>query len=227
MNSSVTNYEKLYNLQDKVLKDILPYLDHFYLTGGTAISKFYLNHRYSDDLDFFIHHSSHFKSIGENIFKQLKKFYKIDHTVTVHSDDFMRIIIRSGENLKIELINDIAYRWGGTKKAGEIPVDNICNIMANKLTALLSRDEPKDVFDIVKIAENYQFNWIKMYHIALEKQLMNEQDIAMRLSGFPVEWMIEKNWLKREIDKKSFKNKLNIITDDFILGKNNSLGKDK
>jgi len=25
----------------------------FYLTGGTALSEFYLNHRYSEDLDFF------------------------------------------------------------------------------------------------------------------------------------------------------------------------------
>ncbi|MBW7858763.1 MAG: nucleotidyl transferase AbiEii/AbiGii toxin family protein [Leptonema sp. (in: Bacteria)] len=24
----------------------------FFLTGGTALSRFYLNHRYSDDLDF-------------------------------------------------------------------------------------------------------------------------------------------------------------------------------
>jgi predicted nucleotidyltransferase component of viral defense system len=43
-------------LQEKVL-DIL--FDHgfadrgYYLTGGTALSEFYLQHRYSDDLDLF------------------------------------------------------------------------------------------------------------------------------------------------------------------------------
>jgi len=26
---------------------------NFYFTGGTALSKYYLQHRYSDDLDFF------------------------------------------------------------------------------------------------------------------------------------------------------------------------------
>jgi Nucleotidyl transferase AbiEii toxin, Type IV TA system len=31
---------------------------HFYLTGGTALSAFYLKHRYSDDLDFFTHQAS-------------------------------------------------------------------------------------------------------------------------------------------------------------------------
>lgn len=27
--------------------------DNFYLTGGTALAAFYLQHRYSEDLDFF------------------------------------------------------------------------------------------------------------------------------------------------------------------------------
>lgn len=30
-----------------------PFLDQFYFTGGTALSAFYLQHRYSEDLDFF------------------------------------------------------------------------------------------------------------------------------------------------------------------------------
>ena len=31
----------------------IPEADSFYLTGGTALSAFYLRHRRSDDLDFF------------------------------------------------------------------------------------------------------------------------------------------------------------------------------
>jgi len=27
--------------------------EHFYLTGGTALAEFYLEHRFSEDLDFF------------------------------------------------------------------------------------------------------------------------------------------------------------------------------
>lgn len=38
----------------------------FYLTGGTAISRAYFNHRYSDDLDFFV-------NADENFLKFLKK----------------------------------------------------------------------------------------------------------------------------------------------------------
>ena len=30
-----------------------PFFNDFYFTGGTALSAFYLKHRYSEDLDFF------------------------------------------------------------------------------------------------------------------------------------------------------------------------------
>ncbi|HPG30304.1 MAG TPA: nucleotidyl transferase AbiEii/AbiGii toxin family protein [bacterium] len=43
--------QKLYAVQDIVLND--SNITNFYLTGGTALSRFYYNHRYSDDLDFF------------------------------------------------------------------------------------------------------------------------------------------------------------------------------
>lgn len=36
-----------YISEDKTLSD------QFYLAGGTALAAYYLNHRYSDDLDFF------------------------------------------------------------------------------------------------------------------------------------------------------------------------------
>ena len=45
-------YEQfLYPLHDEVLNYID--MDKFYLTGGTCLSRYYFQHRYSDDLDFF------------------------------------------------------------------------------------------------------------------------------------------------------------------------------
>ena len=42
----------LYQLQDKVLEMVGKLPVEFYLTGSTALSRTYLHHRYSDDLDF-------------------------------------------------------------------------------------------------------------------------------------------------------------------------------
>ena len=46
--------DKLYPFQDEVLGAIQSLKSGFYLTGGTALGRCYLNHRYSDDLDFFV-----------------------------------------------------------------------------------------------------------------------------------------------------------------------------
>ena len=46
-------YKKLYDLQDRVLGIVFSREHDFYLTGGTALHRFYYNLRYSDDLDFF------------------------------------------------------------------------------------------------------------------------------------------------------------------------------
>lgn len=45
---------RLYPLQDEVLKIVNDQKTGFYLTGGTALSRGYLHHRLSDDLDFFV-----------------------------------------------------------------------------------------------------------------------------------------------------------------------------
>ena len=49
---------KFYFFQDQVLKAFESLELDFYLTGGTALSRCYLNHRYSDDLDFFVNNHS-------------------------------------------------------------------------------------------------------------------------------------------------------------------------
>ena len=47
------DYIKLYNVQDQVLKDFFTVEHSFYLTGGTALNRFYKEIRFSEDLDFF------------------------------------------------------------------------------------------------------------------------------------------------------------------------------
>ena len=54
-------YNRLYAFQDEIMKIIHRQGVDFYLTGGTALSRRYLNHLYSDDLDFFINHATDFR----------------------------------------------------------------------------------------------------------------------------------------------------------------------
>jgi hypothetical protein len=62
----------LYPLQDKILQFISAADNSFYLTGGTALSRAYLHHRFSDDLDLFVNNDETYKKQVECIFQLLQ-----------------------------------------------------------------------------------------------------------------------------------------------------------
>ena len=53
-------FDHLYPLQNEVLRLITELDTGFYLSGGTAASRGYLHHRFSDDLDLFVNDDSRF-----------------------------------------------------------------------------------------------------------------------------------------------------------------------
>src|SRR3989344_8189249 len=55
------------------------YFTIFYFTGGTALSAFYLQHRYSEDLDFFSEDKFDIRRV-ESIIDVLSKKYNFEYT---------------------------------------------------------------------------------------------------------------------------------------------------
>ena len=51
--------------------------ENFYFTGGTALSYFYLNHRYSDDMDFFSEKKIDQSIIFSMVSQWAKKYLRI------------------------------------------------------------------------------------------------------------------------------------------------------
>ncbi|MDD4309232.1 MAG: hypothetical protein PHO32_02530, partial [Candidatus Cloacimonetes bacterium] len=158
---------------------------------------------------------------------RLKNSFSIDESLTLEADTYTRFYIAEVPKLKIEIVNDVPERWGVSNKAMGFEIDNPANILSNKLGCIISRDEPKDVFDIVTLSESYSFNWKEVYSQTLRKQIISETDIAMRLNSFPVQWLADVPWSKRQIDYEDFADKLQIIADDLILARDNSLGMHK
>lgn len=228
MNSSGAGYTRLYNLQDRFLQWFETLDLPFYLTGGTALGRFYINHRYSNDLDFFVNNDPSFHNHISIIKKNLEKQFTIDIQNCLFSDDFTRVFIEDEKlMLKIELVNEIEYRAGKPVKYAYGLIDTLDNILSNKLTAIISRDEPKDIFDIIYLAMNYSFNWKEIFYHAKHKAVINEIDVERRLTNFPVEWLSNVNWLNEEPDIDQLKKKLEAIADDFLLGHDNTLGNNK
>jgi predicted nucleotidyltransferase component of viral defense system len=214
----------LYPLQDKVLRIIEKLPVDFYLTGGTALSRAYLNHRYSDDLDFFVNQSSGFGKQVELIIGSLRS-ENIKIEIAVTGDSFARILVYQKEDvLKIDFVNDVPYRSGIPVRTGLFSrTDTITNILSNKLTAL-SRQAAKDVADLVYIALNCSFNWTEIFKEASEKDLwINAVEASKILDSFPVDKLDEIIWINDKPDYKLFEKQLHTLIRDIITGRPNSL----
>ena len=129
--------------------------------------------------------------------------------------------------LKIEFVNDIAYRCGVPNKYEFGLIDTPLNILTNKLTAIVGRDEPKDVFDVYTLSNHYMFNWLEVFSEAKNKAIINEIDVEQRISSFPVMLFQQADWHIVPVDIEIATKALNKIANDFFLGSDNSLGKNK
>ena len=54
------------------------------------------------------------------------------------------------------------------------------------MTAVIDRDNPKDIFDIVLIDEFYSYDWNEILKIAHEKAGFSNDDLIIRLKTFPL-----------------------------------------
>jgi hypothetical protein len=81
--------------------------------------------------------------------------------------------------------------------------------------------------DKFHLSLNYSFSWPDIFEHAKRKAVINELDIEQRLVSFPVVWLDNVNWLNSPHNNVESCKLLNQIADDFLLGKTNSLGKDK
>jgi predicted nucleotidyltransferase component of viral defense system len=224
----MTYYRNLYSLQDKILRNVNSLETPFYLTGGTALGRFYLDHRWSDDLDFFLNKDENFHFYVKAVLSKLSEDFNLSNTDSLFTEDFVRtFVIENEQPLKIEFVKDIDYYVGETHLIENIKIDNPKNILCNKLTAIIGRDEPKDVFDVICLAKKYSFNWREIFIQAKEKSFMNEIDIIERIEKFPVELFQTVIWRKDSLPLTDYKSILKSILHDFTLGSDNSIGKNE
>ena len=221
--------EILYPLQDKVLKMLKNCDLPFYLTGGTAVSRGYFGHRYSDDLDFFVNGDSDFQ---EHIEKVLKIFddsdLKVDYA-DVSTATFMRIFINRNiggldENgLKVDFVNDIDVHFGEIHNTEVYyRTDSLRNILSNKYTALY-RIAVKDVVDICEIAKNLSFSWADIIDEASQKEGgIDLKEVIQIFRSFDDVAFKNVKWAKKtSIDQ--LKENMNIIAADMLNERSNSL----
>ena len=143
-------FNLLYPLQDEVLRVLRGLETGLYLTGGTAASRGYLNHRYSDDLDLFVNDDPQFLLWAERLIQGLSGHGTWSVQILLREQRFVRLnLVAETTQLKIELVNDVPAHVGEITMHPVLGrLDSAENILANKVTALVDREEPKDFADI-------------------------------------------------------------------------------
>ncbi|MER80098.1 hypothetical protein EDZ83_09510, partial [Campylobacter coli] len=191
MQEKEEKYIQLYKTQDKILDLVAKENLDFYLTGGTALQRFHYNQfRFSDDLDFFLINNGIKNHTPKefNDFTSMLQDNNIDFEIKVSNQYFTQLYIKEN-NLKIDLVNDYVFHEKNdyVKLENGLLIDSIQNIFVNKLETSISRDEPRDLFDIYTILTNNKMDIEKSFDILIKKTNIDPKDIINKLKNIKIE----------------------------------------
>jgi len=128
---------------------------NFYFTGGTALSYFYLQHRYSEDMDFF----------SEKEFDQEKVLSTVRQWANKNNFTFGRQLkevvqifdlqFTNGKRLKIDF-GYYPYRRVEKGLVHEgVEIDSLIDIAINKLSSVNQRSQVKDFVDLYFLLKKF------------------------------------------------------------------------
>lgn len=178
---------RFYPLQDRVFEIASLYDDAIYLTGGTALARFFFEHRISEDLDFFTL-GDDLQRIATDLIARLERC-----GLTVHVERlavyFARFyVVQDDVQLKIEFAREYHLVENLSKTAHGIYVNSLADIGANKISAFEDRAEIKDIVDLFYITQRlplarlFELADIKRVPVAYENLLaINAQGITGRV----------------------------------------------
>lgn len=191
----------------------------FYLTGGTALAEYYLQHRLSEDLDFFS--AKEFDIQAINIFfaknKKLLRIKKVDIQQSFNRN--LIFLYLKNDIIKIEFTYFPFPRIEKKIKRNKLFVDSLEDIAVNKLFTIYQKPRSRDFIDLYliikktgwKIADLIKKAKIKFdWHIDY-LQLGSQFTLVETVKDYPRMILKLKNeeWQKFFIDQaKSFSGKI-------------------
>ena len=123
-------------------------VDSFYLSGGTALAEFYLQHRLSEDLDFF----------SEKEFDPLlvsSVFKKIQNKAGIKKVNFEQSFNRNlfflelqNDTIKTEFTYFPFTRIESNRKFGNLHIDSLIDIAVNKIFTIYQKPRSRDFIDL-------------------------------------------------------------------------------
>lgn len=150
-----------------------PFAEPFFLTGGTALSAFYLAHRESQDLDFFSLQPFDTLALRTTMQEIADKTASV-MTTHIRSQTYNEIFLENKKEdwmQKIDIVQEQPKHFGEITNIDNIHVDSLVNIATNKILTVFGRLEPKDYIDLFVIFTQTDLSFDKMFELAKQKDL--------------------------------------------------------
>lgn len=143
----------------------------FYLTGGTALSEFYLHHRISHDIDLFTTDQEVDQRLTEAFLKKISPALSV---TKIKRSQFMGLIsyvlvFRNEEELKVDFNYYPFPRIARGMKYKKLEVDSVYDIAANKLHTIFMQPRSRDYLDLYFIMQKYNYSLNKLILAAKAK----------------------------------------------------------
>lgn len=148
-----------------------PFAKSFFLTGGTALSAFYLAHRESEDLDFFSLDSFDGLALRTTM-QEIAGQTNSKLIINIRSQTYHEIFLenkKEGWMQKIDIVQEQPKHFGRIQTIDKIRIDSLINIATNKILAVFGRFEPKDYIDLYLICTQTKLSFNKIFKLAKEK----------------------------------------------------------
>jgi predicted nucleotidyltransferase component of viral defense system len=167
----------IFEYQDIVLQTLKDQAAPFYLAGGTALAKFYFQHRDSYDLDFFSQNYSRVKirelvHLIEKTTEKKMKLIQESHRAGLAKISIYDLILGKGGSLKIDFVEDVLPLLSPLKRVDGVDILSLDDIYLRKIHAISGtlpemdivgqkrflggRAEAKDFYDVYQLSSTYK-----------------------------------------------------------------------
>jgi predicted nucleotidyltransferase component of viral defense system len=142
-------------LQGDLLRAFFEREQRLFLTGGAALAGFYFGHRATEALDLFSGQSLDLEEIARVLEEAAAACGATLRSIRTYPGFRRFLASRPSESCVVDLVLDRAPSLETEKIAfGQVRVDTLREIAANKLCALLGRSEIKDLVDFKFLSES-------------------------------------------------------------------------
>jgi predicted nucleotidyltransferase component of viral defense system len=181
---------------------------NFYFSGGTALSEFYLQHRFSEDLDFFSEREINTNDL--NLFLQTKKNDFGASNVQFQQSFNRQLFFIQPHQKKQELKLEFTYYPFPRLQKGlvknNLQIDSVWDIAVNKVFTLMQQARGRDFFDLFAIYQKYNFAFQDLIKAARKKFDYPINYLQLGKNLIKISELLDDPILNQKFEKKTIEN---------------------